>query len=83
MRSYLEKTHHKQGAGAVAQCVGPEFKSQYFKKILKTAWNIKEKKRSPMNYNVKTVTKKKMEETMNITYQTSSSPFKDHSCTQS
>jgi hypothetical protein len=28
----LEKTHHKKGAGGVAQSVGPEFKPQTAKK---------------------------------------------------
>jgi hypothetical protein len=31
MRPYLEKTHHKNRAGGVAQGVGPEFKPQYCK----------------------------------------------------
>jgi hypothetical protein len=31
-RPYLEKNHHKKGAGGVAQGVGPEFKPQYHKK---------------------------------------------------
>jgi hypothetical protein len=29
VRPYLENTHHKKGAGGVAQIVGPEFKPQY------------------------------------------------------
>jgi hypothetical protein len=32
MRPYLEKTHHKKGAGGVTQGEGPEFKPQYCKK---------------------------------------------------
>jgi hypothetical protein len=28
MRPYLKKTHHKKGAGGVAQGVGPEFNPQ-------------------------------------------------------
>jgi hypothetical protein len=39
MRPYLEKTHHKNWVGGVAQGVGPEFKPQYHthtkKKVLK------------------------------------------------
>jgi hypothetical protein len=31
MRPYLKKTHHKNGAGGVAQGVGPEFKPWYHK----------------------------------------------------
>jgi hypothetical protein len=31
MRPYLEKTHHKNRAGGVAQGEGPEFKPQYHK----------------------------------------------------
>jgi hypothetical protein len=31
-RPYLEKTHHKNRAGGVAQGEGPEFKPQYHKK---------------------------------------------------
>jgi hypothetical protein len=33
LRPYLKKTHYKKRAGGVAQGVGPEFKSQYCKKI--------------------------------------------------
>jgi hypothetical protein len=32
LRPYLEKTHHKERAGEVAQSVGTEFKHQYCKK---------------------------------------------------
>jgi hypothetical protein len=32
VRDYLEKTHHKNRAGGVAQGEVPEFKSQYSKK---------------------------------------------------
>jgi hypothetical protein len=32
MRPYLEKPPHKNGAGGVAQGVGPEFKPQHCKK---------------------------------------------------
>jgi hypothetical protein len=31
MRPYLEKTHHKNRAGRVAQDIGPEFKLQHCK----------------------------------------------------
>jgi hypothetical protein len=66
-------------ADAVAQCVGSE--SQYCNNFFKRACNIKEKREVELSRSDRD--KEKMEETMNITYQTSSSPFKDHSCTQS
>jgi hypothetical protein len=31
MRTYLEKTHHKERTGRVVQSVGPELKPQYHK----------------------------------------------------
>jgi hypothetical protein len=44
MRPYLEKNHHKNRAGGVAQGVGPEFKSQYHKKtnkrLVDAIWKI-------------------------------------------
>jgi hypothetical protein len=33
MRPYLENTEHKKRTGGVAQGEGPEFKTQYHKKI--------------------------------------------------
>jgi hypothetical protein len=33
-RPYLEKAHHKNKAGGMAQCVGPEFKPQHSKIII-------------------------------------------------
>jgi hypothetical protein len=42
MRPYREKTlHKKRRVGGVAQCVGPEFKSQYCKKNILRQKNIK------------------------------------------
>jgi hypothetical protein len=32
VRPCLENTHHRKGAGGVAQSVGPEFKPHYHKK---------------------------------------------------
>jgi hypothetical protein len=83
MRSYLEKSHHKQGAGAVAQCVGPEFKSQCFKKIFLKEHRISKKKEKSDELSQSDHDKEKMEETMNVTYWISLTPFKDHSCMQS
>jgi hypothetical protein len=34
-RPYLKKTHHKKRDGGLAQGTGPEFKSQYYKKVKK------------------------------------------------
>jgi hypothetical protein len=43
----LENTHHKKGAGGVAQGVGPEFKSHYCKN--KTKQNPKQKQEIPIS----------------------------------
>jgi hypothetical protein len=39
MRPYLEKTFHKKRLDGVAQGVGPEFKTQYWEKKKKIAFN--------------------------------------------
>jgi hypothetical protein len=45
VRPYLENTQHKKSAGGVAQSVGPEFKSQYWKGGKKGKERDKERKR--------------------------------------